>query len=177
MTFIIIKKSKNPASATASAGRQEIKKSRKGEGFTLIELALVLGIFAAVAVLSMPFLQSFQVSSDLYSYVNDLNATLRRAQQQAVNGLNNSSWGVYFDSSGKKIILFKGESYTTRDQPYDQETSYPEIFNISPSFGNEIYFSLYSGQPSVSGLVTMTGPNNGIKTISVSDFGLIQIND
>ena len=148
-----------------------------GVGFTLIELALVLGIFAAVAVLSMPFLQSFKVSSDLYSYVNDVNATIRRAQQQAVAGLNNSSWGVHFDNSGKKIILFKGESYATRDQPYDQETSYPEVFNISSSFGQEIYFSLHSGRPSVNGTVTLTGPNNEAKTINISDFGLIQIND
>ena len=146
-------------------------------GFTLIELIIVLGILVVVSALSIPFIQTFQVSSDLYTHTNTLVKTLRRAQHQAVTGLNDSSWGVYFANGNKKFVLFKGEDYITRDQSYDQETDYPEIFNITTDFGSEIYFSLYSGQPSTVGLVTITSPNNKSKTISIANSGLIQIDE
>lgn len=146
-------------------------------GFTLIELIIVLGILAAVAVLSLPFVQSFQVSSDLYTYVDTINRTLQRAQQQAIAGQESSSWGVYFDNPNKKFILFKGDNYASRDPDYDQETKYPAVFSISTDFGDEINFSLYSGSPSVVGTTTIISSNNETKYIVIKDSGLIQIND
>jgi len=146
-------------------------------GFTLIELLIVIGILAIVAVFSLPFLQTFQVSSDLNTHTNTLNQALRRAHLQAIAGQNNSNWGVYFDNPAKKFILFKGSDYSTRDQDYDIETEYPEIFNIATDFGNEIYFTQYSGQPSSAGTVTLSGPNNESEDISISNIGLIQIDN
>ncbi len=130
-----------------------------------------------VSALSIPFIQSFQTSSDLYTYSNTVTQTLRRAQQQAIAGQSNSGWGVYFDNGGKKLILFKGENYASRDQTYDQITDYLEIFSISAGFGDEVYFAIYSGKPSVSGDVTIISPNEGAKVISINSIGLIQINE
>jgi len=144
-------------------------------GFTLIELLIVIGILAIVAVFSLPFLQTFQVSSDLNTYVNTVQKTLRRAHLQSIAGQNNDSWGVYFDTPAKKFILFKGSDYSTREQDYDIETEYPEIFSIATDFGNEIYFTQYSGQPSLVGTVILSGPNNKSESISINDIGLIQI--
>ena len=147
------------------------------KGFTLIELLIVIGILAIVAVFSLPFLQTFQVSSDLNTYVNTIQKTLRRAQHQSIAGQYNSSWGVYFDNGTKVFVLFKGDDYAVRDQEFDQPTDYPEIFNITTDFGDEIYFTQYNGQPSAVGTVTMTNPNNESKIISIDSFGLIQINN
>lgn len=146
-------------------------------GFTLIELIIILGILALTSVLAIPFIQSFQVSSDLLTHTQNLTQTLRRARQQAIFGQNNSNWGVYFDNSGKSFILFKGENFTSRDQDYDQKIDYPAIFNVNPDFGNEIYFSLYTGQPSVNGTVTISSPNNASKDIIINNSGLIEINN
>ena len=146
-------------------------------GFTLIELLVVIGILIIVAGLSIPFFQTFQASSDLYTHAHTITKTLRRAQQQAIAGRHESSWGVYFDNGDKKFILFKGQDYATRDQSYDEETEYPSSFSVSTDFGDEIYFSLYSGAPRTAGTVTITGQSSASKSISISDIGLVQINE
>lgn len=145
------------------------------KGFTLIELILVIAITAIVAALSVPFVQSFQTSTDLYTHANTITKTLRRVQQQSIVGQNDSSWGVYFDNGIKSLIVFKGDNYISRDPDFDQPIEYPAVFNLTTDFGNEFYFSIYSGQPSASGLITLDGLNNESKTISITSFGLIQI--
>jgi prepilin-type N-terminal cleavage/methylation domain-containing protein len=147
------------------------------KGFTLIELLIVFAILVVVAALSVPFIQSFQVSSDLYTHADTITKTLRLAQQKAITGQEGSSWGVYFGNGAKKFILFRGDDYALRDQGYDQEEVYPDVFTVSTDFGDEIYFSLYSGQPSTNGTITIASANNESKDIVIKTFGLIQIND
>jgi len=146
-------------------------------GFTLIELLVVLGIFVIVAALSLPFVQSFQVSSDFHTHINTLKNTLRHAQQKAITGQENSAWGVYFNEAEKKFILFKGASYALRDPGEDLEFVYPGIFSISSDFGNEIYFNLYSGAPSTFGTTTIISANNEVEYVVIKNSGLIKIND
>ena len=146
-------------------------------GFTLIELLVVIAILGIIAGLSIPFFQTLQVSSDLYTYADTISKTLRRAQQQAIIGQHDSSWGVYFNNGQKIFVLFKGDNYNTREQEYDQQSEYPQTFNVSTDFADEIFFSLYSGLPSAAGVVTITSPNNESENISISSSGLIQINE
>ncbi|MFA5022374.1 MAG: type II secretion system protein [Patescibacteria group bacterium] len=146
------------------------------KGFTLIELIIVMGMLVIVATLSVPFFQSFQVSSDLYTHANTITKTLQRAQQQAITGQNNDAWGVYFDIAAKKIILFKGNNYASRQTDFDEIISYPQTFSVTTDFGNEIYFSLYSGQTAKTGTVNITSQNNQTRTIKIESNGLIQLN-
>lgn len=148
------------------------------KGFTLIELLVVFGILVVVAVFSVPFIQTFQVTSDIYTHSDSIVKTLRKAQQQAIAGQNSSDWGVYFDSLNNKFILFKGDDYATRDAEFDQETEYAQSFNISTNFGDEVYFSLYSGESSTVGTTTVTSFNvSEVKNIVIKSSGVIQIND
>jgi len=150
----------------------------KMKGFTLIELILILAILAIVSVLSIPFIQSFQTTSDLYTYTDSLNQTLRQAQRQAIAGKNNSAWGVYFDTGSNQFVLFKGDNYTSRDPEYDQVTDYPAAFAVSTDFGDEIYFSIYSGNPSTVGSTTIFSVNtDDSKNIIITSSGVIQLND
>ncbi|MFA6382383.1 MAG: prepilin-type N-terminal cleavage/methylation domain-containing protein [Candidatus Buchananbacteria bacterium] len=146
------------------------------KGFTLIELILVILVMTLIAAFSMPFFQSFQISSDLNTEANTIVQALRRVQQQAIIGQNNSAWGVYFNSAGKNILLFKGASYAGRDQEYDQSIDYQPDFSLATNFGSEINFAIYTGKPSVNGMATITSQNNESKNISIDSFGLIQIN-
>jgi prepilin-type N-terminal cleavage/methylation domain-containing protein len=147
------------------------------KGFTLIELILVILVMTLIAAFSMPFFQSFQISSDLNTETNTISQALRRVQQQAIIGQNNSAWGVYFNSAGNNIILFNGTSYSGRDQEYDQLIDYQPGFNLVTNFGPEINFAIYTGKPSVTGTTTVTSQNNESKNISISSLGLIQLND
>jgi len=145
------------------------------KGFSLIELILVLALVAIVSALTIPFVQSFQVSADLTTYSANIALTLQRAQQQAMAGQDDSSWGVYFDNSSRQFILFRGDSFAGRDQTYDQVTSYPEIFSLGTDFGSEISFAIFSGEPSASSTVTITSRNDGTKKIFINSLGLIQV--
>jgi len=144
------------------------------KGFTIIELTLVIAIFIIIAGLSLPFLQSFQTSTDLNTYTQTLTQTLRRAQQKAWFGQNNAGWGVFFDNSQKKFILFSGANYAGRNPDFDEINDYPEIFQITPDFGNEINFAIYSGQPQMVGQITISSPNNETKIIMINSLGIVQ---
>jgi prepilin-type N-terminal cleavage/methylation domain-containing protein len=147
------------------------------KGFTLIELLIVLAILVIVGVLSVPFFQSFQVSSDLNTYTQTISQALQKVQQQALAGQNNLAWGVYFDESNKRIVLYQGIDYSSRNQLYDFEMGYPSIFTLVTSFGNDINFASQTGIPSVNGNITITSRNNETRIINISSIGLIQIND
>ncbi|MFA6410427.1 MAG: prepilin-type N-terminal cleavage/methylation domain-containing protein [Candidatus Buchananbacteria bacterium] len=147
------------------------------KGFTLIELLLVIGMMAIVAGMSVPFFQTFQVSSDLYTNTNTIVKTLDRARQQAISGQNNSDWGVYFANDVKKVILFKGSNYASRQVDYDQEIVYSKPFNLTADFGSEVSFSVYSGKASKTGTISLSSQNNETKKIIIKDLGLIQIDN
>lgn len=144
-------------------------------GFTLIELLLVIAIIVILAGLTIPFAQSTQVSNDLSSYTIEVLTTLRQAQNQAVFGQNASGWGVYFDNSNKNFIFFKGDLYPNRDPDFDQIFLIPESFNINNDFGDEISFSIFSGQPTASGTVELTSVNNQTKSILINSYGKIEL--
>lgn len=146
-------------------------------GFTLVELLVVIAIITITAGLSIPFVQSFQVSSDLRTNSDIILKTLRRAQQQAAAGQQADSWGVYFNTGNNKMILYKGLNYTSRDSEFDQESDFAQTFSLATDFSDEINFSLYSGDPSVTGLVTITSDNHDSQNISISNLGLIQLDE
>ena len=124
-------------------------------GFTLIELLLVVAIIAVVGGLSVPFIQSFQESSDFTTLLSTINSTLRRGQQQASAGLHGNDWGVAFEDSIQRYTLFLGNDFDTRDQSFDQVATYPPHFTINTTFSNDVvYFNQITGLPSASGTVT-----------------------
>lgn len=145
------------------------------KGFTLIELILVIAMLAIIGGMSVPFFQSFQVTSDLATYSDTVARTLRRAQAQARAGQNTDSWGVFFDTASNDITLFYGDDYDARDVTFDQTESFASSFTLSTDFFDEIYFTIFSGDPSTTGSVTLTSQNNDIKTISINSLGIISI--
>lgn len=144
-------------------------------GFTLIELIMVVALLAIIGGMSVPFFQSFQVTSDLVTYSDTITRTLRRARAQAIAGQNTGSWGVYFDTEGNDVTLFYGDDYATRDTSYDQTESFSSGFTLSTDFSDEIYFNIFSGDPYPIGLVTITSQNDDTKTILINSLGVIRI--
>lgn len=145
------------------------------KGFTLIELLVVIAIISVVAGLSVPFVQSFQTSSDLYTHANTIGRTFRRAQQQAMSGQNAQSWSVHIDNTARSFTIYEGDNYATRDQAQDFVTEFPAAFSISNDLSDEVTFAIYSGNPSVQGTATITSQNGGSFGIKVNSSGLIQI--
>jgi prepilin-type N-terminal cleavage/methylation domain-containing protein len=123
-------------------------------GFTLIEAIIVMVIMTVVGAISLPVSIDYQQRNDLDVAQVSFVQGLRRAQQLSMAGENDSAWGVTFTSGN--IVVFKGNTYATRDVAYD------ENYGISPSITasgqTEYDIAKITGLPSQAGSITL---NNG----------------
>jgi len=136
---------------------------------------VVIAILAVIGALSVPFFQSYQVSSELFTLTDEVKRSLRLAQAQSLAGQNYDSWGIFYDDLNKQYILFKGNDFSLRDSEYDLVFEYKEIFNISNDFSDEIYFSAFIGLPSAEGTIVLTSQNNQTQQIIINSLGVINV--
>lgn len=139
-------------------------------GFTLVEILLVIGIFAILVSLITPLGLDFYRSQQLETDSQGIIQFLRRAQLKALFQENDSQYGLFLTSSN--YILFKGNSYLARDPQYD------EVFNLSNVIGvsgiNEVVFSKLEGKPNVIGnIILSTGGDSRI--ININALGRINL--
>ncbi|MBI4252911.1 type II secretion system protein [Candidatus Uhrbacteria bacterium] len=139
------------------------------KGFTIIELLLSVALVGALAIFSFPVYQSFQSRSDGENAAVIVAQTMRRAQalSHAMDG--DMSWGVKIQ--GGSIVLFKGETYASRDTTTDEVFDMPS--DITPSGANEIVFEKFSGLPQSTGTVTLTSNTNETRNITINAQGTI----
>lgn len=138
-------------------------------GFTLIEVLLSVVIIGALAGLSVPVYQSFQVKNDLEIGADTVAQALRRAQILAQASEGDSMWGVKVQSG--TVILFKGTSFAARDTAADEATSL--VPTIVPSGNTEFVFSKMSGLPSLAGNLTLTSANGDIRNLTINPKGFV----
>ncbi len=141
------------------------------KSFTLIEVLIVLALTSLIIVFSLPLFNLFKINRKLDIQQNKIIDTLRLAQNKSQTGLDNSSYGVYFETDG--YVFFKGDSYETRDTQYDIEYELPSGFSLSGL--EEVVFYKITGRPSSSGNLVITETSSGrTRTISINSLGLIQ---
>ena len=139
----------------------------------MLELIVVVGILIMATALSLPFFSSFQVDNTVRTNSDFLAQSLRLAQIRAMAGYQGLDWGVYFDNTAKKFIVYAGSDYANRTTDLDLETSFDAVFNLSTDFGNEINFAIYSGLPSVNGTTTFSGSTEVTRYNTINSLGLI----
>lgn len=144
------------------------------KGFTLVETILVLALLVIISSFSIPFVQSFNASSNLYTYADQLEKFVRKAQDQAASGLNGSAWGIYFNDAMHEAVLYQGESYILRDADYDLRLAYPTGYTITTDFGTDLNFSVYAGTPDAAGVVSIVDSNSQTRNFSINELGLIK---
>ena len=139
-------------------------------GFTLIELLLVIAILGIVSSSSSPFFSRFLHQNSVSTVAFSLISHLRRAQFNAMMSMRNSSWGVAYQSS--KIILFQGNSFSSRNSAFD------EVFEIPPSVSvsglSEIIFQKRTGLPQTTATVIISSIGT-TKTITVNNQGVVEL--
>lgn len=139
-------------------------------GFMLIEVLLSVTLIAALAAITIPIYQSFQIKNDLELIVNTVSQTLRRAQILAESVANDAPWGVFVSSTS--ITLFQGPSFLSRVTSSDEVFDLPGT--IQPSGFQEFVFLKFSGEPQATGTLTLTSSGNDIRSVSVIGKGLVQ---
>ena len=141
----------------------------KVTGFMLLEVLLSVALIAALAVITIPIYQSFQVKNDLELAVGTVSQTLRRAQVFAESVLGDAPWGVFVSSTS--ITLFQGPSFLSRVTSSDEVFDLPGA--IQPSGVQEFVFSKFSGEPQATGTLTLTSSANDSRSVSVMSKGVI----
>lgn len=136
--------------------------------FTIIELTLVLAIFAITAATTLPFLGRFQQRETFQTITEDIVRTLQTAQHKAMSGERDSSWGVRFERGA--YILYAGTSYTARRKPFDRRHAAPRTLTFTGT--DDVNFHRESGEPrSGSGFLSITIPDTPSASVTINAAG------
>lgn len=143
--------------------------SARPNGFTLLEVLLVVAIMAVILSASVPVYRTLVVRNDAELTASLVAQTMRRAQilSQGQNG--DQTWGVHI--SGGIMTLFRGASFAVRDVAWDEEIILPK--SVSTSGLADVVFAKLTGLPDEVGTVTITGDGAVSKTVVVSAGGLV----
>ncbi len=128
-------------------------------GFTIIELAIVIGILALILGIVGGFISSATARVSVTDVSVQLVDTLRRAQWQTISGQDDSDWGVHLETGS--FVLFNGPTYNSSDP--DNYIIYMESPVIISSInlnggGSEALFDGQFGDSSTYGTITLSNP-------------------
>jgi prepilin-type N-terminal cleavage/methylation domain-containing protein len=138
-------------------------------GFTLLELLISIAMIGALAAMSVPVYQTFQVKNDIDVARSVAAQSLRRAQTKARAMDGDETWGVHFQAGS--ITLFQGSSYATRDTDFDEIYEPADIIGFSGL--TEVTFAKLTGEPSATGTLTMSSAANQSRSLTINDKGTV----
>ncbi len=150
---------------------------RSFRGFTLIEVIVVVTIFAVISTLTVVFYTRFLTQNNVSSVQDQLFSQLRKAHVYSTTSRKSavSGWGVHYDGTNHKIIMFLGPSYTGRTTAFDETFTFAGSITMSgfPA-SNDITFARVTGLPTPSTTTTIIirGPNNISKQVIVNGQGV-----
>jgi prepilin-type N-terminal cleavage/methylation domain-containing protein len=140
----------------------------KTQGFTLIEMMLVIAIAAMIFLFSTPYGLTFYRTQLVEEMRSELIDALGRAKHNAVLQKNDSSFGVHIVAGN--YIIFQGADYASRTT--DQDEIFPVINEITFAGLSDVTFSKLEGLPSSVGLISVAY-GDIVRNISVDDSGLV----
>lgn len=146
-------------------------------GFTLLEVLIVLSISIALAGMSIPLYGKLHQGTKLKESKETVLQTINIARQRSLSGLNDSSYGIYFeinDSSQDRIILYAGESFDTRNIALDEASVIDANISVSVDFfPSEINFEKNSGSPDNYGRISFLFEGTNIEEFAdINKYGL-----
>ncbi len=139
------------------------------EGVSLIEILLTVSLIALIAGFSAVVYYNFLLRSDSSVASDTIVGTLKRAQVLSRTAQDDSKWGVYV--SGNTVTIFQGESYVSRNTTKDEDYFLPGSVIISGI--NEIVFEKVTGNPNLTGTITISAKNGQTKDITISAKGVL----
>ncbi|MDQ5900760.1 MAG: hypothetical protein QG600_338 [Patescibacteria group bacterium] len=139
-------------------------KKKLSQGFTFVELLLVMSVIAILTTFVSLALVNSRASTSLETVSSTFMADFKNQQVKAMSGDTEGRgmpdhYGIYFDSDA--YILFHGSSYNSSD---DDNFSVPmdNSVTISTTFANDtVHFATQSGE--------ITGFSEGQNTVTFSD--------
>lgn len=153
-----------------------LKAIRNKRGVTLLELLLVVAIMSTMSVMTVAFYSRFFNQNAVDNTVDQLVGSFRKAQQYAMMGKQGSNcigppcnWGVNYLSN--TITLYLGNSFANRTQAFDEKFTVNSSINLGAF--SDINFTHATGLPAGAQALTITGPNNISKNLTVNAQGVV----
>jgi type II secretion system protein H len=145
------------------------------EGFTLVELIIVLAIMAILSAIALPSFQNYMAQRRLSGATRELYGNLSLARLKAVTmnqwiALNIDDGHRYtiFKDDNKDGIVDNGEAISTLD-------IHPTYRDVNFSTASGTVFTFYPNGTGATGTLNLTNPT-GSKRITISSAGRIKIN-
>lgn len=157
----------------------------KRDGYTLIEILLVMALLGVLAGLTVVSLRKPQLTSSLVGLVGTLTADLKSQQIKAMSGdsagtATSQSYGVFIESN--KYTTFKGASYSAVDPDNFVINADPGITITTSLPSSQVVFQKFSGEPagwaSTTNSITIANTSTGeAKTIAINRYGMIAVSN
>src|SRR3989344_6860187 len=147
-------------------------KMKSGAGFTLAELAVIMGVLATLIGLGTISLSNSQQKSSISATVNVLISDMKQQQIKAMIGDTEgraaaSAYGVHFDTD--QYVLFNG-TYST-SEPSNSVIALPP--NLEFTTPTEVIFSQIDGELGSTASITIKSiANNEERTIELNQYGV-----
>ncbi len=129
------------------------------QGFTLIEMLLVIGLFSLIAGLGVFFGVDYYQRSALAAERDLLVSALQNARAQSLSNLNGAAHGVYL--ANNSLIIFEGQNYASATD-IEALPNNPGITHTGPS---EITFDALNAKTNFDGQITLS---NTVKNLVIN---------
>ena len=145
-------------------------------GFTLIELIIVIAVFAVIAAIGIAPFTFFKNTNALSSALEESVSLLLEARTKTLSSQNESQYGVYFKDDS--ATLFMGNVFNDNDSnnktvPF---SSVIEVSNISLNGGvDSIVFSRLTGETNDYGTIIfrLKSDTQTTRTLRIESTGVI----
>ena len=143
----------------------------KKNGFTLIELIVVIGIVAVTSIMAAYLIKSYEPDVRLYTASRELKSRLDKARSLTLT--TQQRHGVIFDSTNNLYQLAKFTAVTEILETYELGNQI-DFFSIAGFAGDTVSFNS-AGAASQAGDIILANNENLQKNISVKPSGYVAV--
>ncbi len=156
----------------------------RDNGFTLIELVVVIGVVAILASLVLMFSYGIKIKKDVDSSIDSLAAVIRNAQQKSITQEEMTRWGIYLEANTVTKKYFYSLIKTSKTNiiaRYQIPIALEFDVSLLDSLGSGLYekeitFTQVDGLPGSSDIaikIRIANDPSSAKTITISSNGTV----